>query len=208
VTAVRAILLLLVFAHAAHAVPRRGPSEHFARGNELYGAGRYADAIQELEAGYAQDPRPEFLYALGQAERKLGNCGAALARYQAYLDTNPAPQRRDATQMQIDRCREEMGAAAPAPAPVAPAPVVEKPPAAPAPAPVHHPAPAPVHHEVAAAAPKHTPVYKRWWLWTTIIGVAAVGVGVGLGVGLTQKPSFDSTLPDFVVGRAAVTVRF
>jgi tetratricopeptide (TPR) repeat protein len=37
-----------------------------------------------------------------------------------------------------------------------------------------------------------TPIYRRWWLWTTLVGVAAVvaiGVGVGVGVGLTQGQS-------------------
>jgi hypothetical protein len=37
----------------------------------------------------------------------------------------------------------------------------------------------------------HTPVYKKWWLWT-IVGVAAVGAGVGLGVGLGMSHSPNS----------------
>jgi len=30
-----------------------------------------------------------------------------------------------------------------------------------------------------------TPVYKKWWVWTIVAGVVAVGVGVSLGVALT-----------------------
>jgi hypothetical protein len=30
------------------------------------------------------------------------------------------------------------------------------------------------------------PLYKRWWLWTTV-GIVAAGVGVGLGVGLSPR---------------------
>jgi tetratricopeptide (TPR) repeat protein len=43
--------------------------------------------------------------------------------------------------------------------------------------------------------PRPQPIYKKWWLWTTVGLVVAAGVGVGLGVGLTQsagpEPSTD-----------------
>src|SRR6185295_9104407 len=32
------------------------------------------------------------------------------------------------------------------------------------------------------------PIYKKWWLWTTV-GVVAVGVGLGVGLGLGLAPS-------------------
>jgi tetratricopeptide (TPR) repeat protein len=54
---------------------------------------------------------------------------------------------------------------------------------------------APDAAELAAAAARPeapaAPLYKRWWLWTVVGGVAVVGValGVGLGVGLrTENP--------------------
>lgn len=45
---------------------------------------------------------------------------------------------------------------------------------------------------------RHTPLYRRWWLWTAV-GVVATGAAVGLGVGLTARP-FSSTLSDFGPG--------
>jgi tetratricopeptide (TPR) repeat protein len=37
--------------------------------------------------------------------------------------------------------------------------------------------------EAAAPLPPKRPIYKKWWLWTTL-GVVAVGVGLGVGLGL------------------------
>ena len=34
---------------------------------------------------------------------------------------------------------------------------------------------------------KKTPIYERWWLWTAVGGVVAVGLGVGLGIGLSSS---------------------
>src|SRR5258708_17901038 len=103
----------------------------------------YADnASDELWARYAFDPRPDLCYALGQAERKRGNCKAAVGWYQRYVDSGPSAQRTVATLVQIDRCKQEMAAAAappsatapqPTPPPVQPPPTVVEPPPAPPP---------------------------------------------------------------------------
>ncbi len=37
---------------------------------------------------------------------------------------------------------------------------------------------------VASAAPKR-PLYKRWWLWTTVGVIAAGAIATGLALGLT-----------------------
>jgi len=203
-----ALMLCICLAATARAAPATPASKqqaklHFERGNQLYSDGQYDQAIDELEAGYALDPRPDFLYALGQAERKRGRCAAAVRWYDAYLDTGPTPQRREAAQLQIDRCKEEQAATPPAATAPAPAPApIAAPPVAAAPA-------ATTTAPPAVAAPHRTPIYERWWLWTTVVGVVAVGVGVGVGVALAlEKPSFDPTLPDLNIGRAALGVRF
>ena len=39
--------------------------------------------------------------------------------------------------------------------------------------------------EVTQAPPPRKPLYKRWWLWTSVAAVTVgVALGVGLGVGL------------------------
>lgn len=193
-----ALVVATVLALGGVAGAQKGDARsHLVHGDQLYRDGQYAEAIDELKAGFAIEPLPDFLYALGQAERKRGDCRAAIAYYQRFLDTKPSSQRAVAALMQIDRCKEEMAAA---PATTAPAPT-----AAPSPEPVAPAttAPAPTAAPVVSATAEKQPAaserraYKKWWVWT-IVGVAAAGVGVGLGVGLTQK-SFSPTLPDLVI---------
>jgi hypothetical protein len=210
IVAAVAAALVLGLAGTARAEPtaraRAEAKSHFERGSRLYQQGHYAEAVAELEAGYALDPRPDFLYALGQAERKRGDCKAAIGYYQSFVDSGPTAQRTVAVLVQIDRCKQELAAAPanPAPAETPSAPPVAPPsvtPTAPPAAPVLAATPPPP----ASARP---PIYKRWWLWTAVAGVVVAGAGVGVGVALWQRSSgFNGTLPDLVIGQPAL-VRF
>jgi hypothetical protein len=219
ITAVALALVALTgIARAENA--KTAAAEHLVRGSRLYEQGRYDDAVAELKAGYALDARPEFLYALGQAERKRGDCKAAIGWYQRYIDSGPTSQRTVATLSQIDRCKEELAASTTRPPPPAPPPrsvepttppPVEPPPAPPTVATPSEPPPA----AASAAAPARdtsphaaTPLYKRWWLWTIVAVVVAGGVGAGVAIALSQRSSFNSTLPDLQWGTSALGVRF
>ena len=104
--AIALALVVVAFAVAARAQSGNRAAEAKRRldaGNKLYLEGRYDDAVRELRAGYALDARPDFLYALGQAERKRGDCKAAVRYYQAFVDTGQSPQRTVAVLVQIDR---------------------------------------------------------------------------------------------------------
>jgi hypothetical protein len=50
------------------------------------------------------------------------------------------------------------------------------------------------------------PLYKKWWLWTIVGGVAVVGVGVTLGL-VYGLPKFTSELPIGGPGASALTVK-
>src|SRR4051812_43482024 len=112
--------------------PKAAAMEHLVRGSKLYDQGHYDEAIAELKAGYALEARPDFLYALGQAERKRGDCKAAVAWYQRYVESGPSTQRTVATLVQIDRCKQELAASSPTkpppPAVQTAPPAVERPP--------------------------------------------------------------------------------
>jgi hypothetical protein len=41
--------------------------------------------------------------------------------------------------------------------------------------------------------PATRPLYRQWWLWTTV-GVVVAGVAVGLGVGLSPRDPPSASL--------------
>ncbi len=127
----------------------------YARGLERFGAHDYAGAIADFEAGYAIEPRREFLFAEGQAKRLAGDCKGAVALYQRFLATNPSSVQANATQMALGRCAQHLADH--------PDVVVVEPPK-----PVPLPPPPP----------------PKWWLdpWglaASGAGVVAIGVGAG-----------------------------
>src|SRR5262245_1122681 len=124
----------------------------YKRGLERFGARDYAGAVADLEAGYAIDPRREFLFAEGQAKRLAGDCKGAIALYQRFLATGPPAVQANATQIALGRCAQHL---AEHPEVV----VVEQPPAPP-------PPPPPWWHDSLG-------------LGLTGAGLAAVGVGIG-----------------------------
>jgi hypothetical protein len=80
----------------------------YRRGLERFAARDYAAAIADLEAGYAIEPRREFLFAEGQAKRLAGDCKGAVALYQRFLATNPTGVQANATQMALGRCAQHL----------------------------------------------------------------------------------------------------
>lgn len=78
--------------------------------------GRFADAIKELEAAYASDPKPMLLLALGHAHVKNGDCKQAIVRYEQYLATNPNQDLADSATAAIDSCKATLAPPPPPPA--------------------------------------------------------------------------------------------
>jgi tetratricopeptide (TPR) repeat protein len=127
----------------------------YTRGLARFPARDYAGAIADLEAGYAIDPRREFLFAEGQAKRLAGDCKGAVALYQRFLATQPPAVQANATQIALGRCAQHMA---------------------------DHPEVVVVEQPRPALPPPPPP--PKWWrdpfgLAFTGAGVAAIGVGVG-----------------------------
>ena len=78
-------------------------------GMKLYEQGHYEEAIAELREGLAIDPQPDILYALGQAERKRGDCAHAIEHYQSCLALVNDPAAAAAIKVQIERCQVSSG---------------------------------------------------------------------------------------------------
>jgi len=146
----------------------------YTRGLERFATRDYPSAIADLEAGYAIDPRREFLFAEGQAKRLAGDCKGAVALYQRFLATSPSAVHANATQMALGRCAQHLAEH--------PEVVMVQPPRQPPP-----PPPPPI----------------LWWrdpvgLGFTGAGVAGIGVGVGFMVASTaarhdaeRAPAYD-----------------
>ena len=187
---VLALCALAGVSHAQATADKRA-DELLTRGQKLFAEGNYPEAIDKLRAGYVMSPQPRFLYALGQAYRFNHQCKEAVKAYRDFIRSEPSRGQVSAAESNIQRCGEEDPSSLVEPAPVKVEPVVT---------PVVTPVVVPI---VVAEPPlrRKPPVYKKWWLWTTV-GVVAVGVGVGvgLGLGLRSGSKFDATLPSLGPG--------
>ncbi|MDB4968757.1 MAG: hypothetical protein JWN44_4446, partial [Myxococcales bacterium] len=143
IAAVAVVVLSLLVTTGAAASPA---DELLERGLRSYAVGHYDDAIAAFQRGYELQPRADFLYALGQAQRMKGDCRAAASSYRAYLRTAPPEKSAAPARQNLERCQRELAAS---------------PPAAPAPAPVAAPAPAPFA-DVAASPAVTAPPPRRW----------------------------------------------
>jgi tetratricopeptide (TPR) repeat protein len=208
----RALGILFVFAILAGAPAGAAPRAHLKpearvhleRGLKLYDRQRYDEAIVELRAGLAIDPQPDLLYALGQAERRRGNCKRAVDYYQSCLALVKDPASVAALRVQIERCRVEQDedARIARPPDEATAPPAAAPTTATSPSPSEHPpasTPADTMPKESAALPESDdddsatppvaatvrarprPWYRDSVGWTlTASGVAAIAAGGAL----------------------------
>jgi len=135
---------------------------------ERYRAGAYQEAAALLRNAYRLHPEPILLYNLGRSLEKAGDRAGAASAYRSFLASAPSVEDRAAIEAHVTELEKPSLEVARPPAP---------------PAPIVTPPPVRESHKV--------PVYRRWWLWTSI-GVAAAAVAVGLGVGLTSTQATPS----------------
>ncbi len=192
------LCISLVAWSVAIAEPRR---DEYARGVELFAADRYAEAIVEFKSAYDRKPRALILFNIAQAYRKDGHFEEALVFYRRFLASATPAEKAPVAEEAGRYVREieenlalqrKLAEQKQPPPPPPPAPVVQQP----QPPPLQAPEPPPpkpvlIVDKPAPAPAKSTPVYKRWYLWTPVLLVAA-GIAIGVGVGVTQHyPSTD-----------------
>lgn len=167
-------------------------------------SGHYDEAIAAFQASYALSPLPPLLFNAAQAYRLQGHCEEALTHYRRYLEAAPEARNRAAAEaraIEMDRCAR---ANRPATASHDEPKVARETP--PQPQPIAHfevpPQPQPIAHvEVPPPQPlpptridQRRPIYKAWWLWTSV-GVAVVAAVVASAVVAGERPTFHATLP-------------
>lgn len=125
---------------------------------ELFKAGDYKAAAAAYEAAYKADPRPEYLYNLGQCHLKvkdLKSLQKAEHALEAYLREKPKAENRAQVEKEIAEVKERIKVLR-ASRPVGTNALGDI---------LLVPTPAPV---------EPVPVYKKWWLWTAV-GVVVAG---------------------------------
>ena len=195
-------LLLAIGVSSSRAQP--APSNdaariHYEQGKTLAGNGNYAAAYFEFESGYRLDPRPAFLFNMGEAARGMGDVAKARAAFEHYLALEP-------TGALADTARKRLAEFATTPQPVATgaAPVGQTEPAKP-PVPkasVVLPPPHEVTPSMQTRGPsdmfvQHPPVteerplWKKWPFWAAVGGVVVAGVVVGAVATRGHGPTCD-----------------
>jgi tetratricopeptide (TPR) repeat protein len=182
----------------AHAEDTAGAKRAFEEGSVAFDVGHYADAARHYEEAYQLKPDPIILYNIGQAYRLAGAKRDALRAYRAYLRRIPTAKNADEVQTRIGELQRLVDAddAMTTRPPLGTLPATgTTPPTTPAPS-VTPPAPAAAATTPATSAPvdltpavavhadhASKPVYKKWWLWTTVGIVVAGAVVAGVLVG-------------------------
>lgn len=77
-------------------------------GVKAYQANDYRRALEHYRQSYALDSNPALLYAIAQTHRAQGDCTAAIAAYEEFLKSRPAPSAQRAARTNRDRCAENL----------------------------------------------------------------------------------------------------
>lgn len=177
------VLLLPICAIAAPASD--AARTHARRGTSLYSAGKYLEAASEFEAAYATRPDAGLLFNAAQAARLGGDSRKAQTLYSSYVSFHPDGSNVDEAKHQLEKIEAKLTEEEPrnGPTPQPHTVVVSNPPVA------------------AVKVRARTPIHKRWWLWTAVIGGAgAVAAGVTLGLVLTRPAPAWTNVPDLGPG--------
>ena len=120
-----AIAALLVGSSAlvsrtVEATPRNTAKMHVDKAMKAHKAGKFDVALQELQAAYALDPKPDLLFAIGQVLVKLDRCTEAITYYEKFEAQSKDPRAKQVVTQAIDACKEILAKSAPPPPPPPP----------------------------------------------------------------------------------------
>jgi tetratricopeptide (TPR) repeat protein len=144
---------------------------HFTAAEAHFSLGEFGQALARYREAYLLRPLPPLLFNMAQCHRHLGDLHKADFLLRRFLASSPGALQRsqaEAVLHEVERALKERPASNPATWSVPTTrPLSSGAPAARLTLPLLPPAPPPV-----AANPPRAPLYKKWWLWTIVAGVA------------------------------------
>lgn len=160
--------LAVMLASLASADDQRDEAKaHFELGRVEYRSGKPRAALAEFKKAYDIAPVPELLYNIGLCQEQLGDLNAALGSYLRYEAT-----RGDQNHAEVDAHIAELQRLHASPPPTVDA-----------------------EQALAVVPIRRKPIYKRWWLWTSVALVVAGGVAAGTVLGLRATTPPRLTFP-------------
>jgi tetratricopeptide (TPR) repeat protein len=174
-------LLLMLTVCFAVAVPARTASaddpatraarRHYERGEKLFALGKFDEALEEYQTAFDAKPLPGFLYNIGQCYRNLGDYDQAIFSFKKYLKLEPEAQNKESVDRLIEELEEKKQQGDGQR-------FVRKVPTRP-----------------------ETPIYKKWWFWTSAATVVAVSASVGIYAATREPPPPATDLGNIVFGK-------
>jgi hypothetical protein len=102
-----ALLAALAFGTSnAHADEAAG-AEHAKQARIAYDLQDWGKAIAEFRAAYESEQKPEYLWALAQAQRMNQDWSGAIASYKAFKRLDVSTSQANAAELQITKCEAE-----------------------------------------------------------------------------------------------------
>lgn len=154
----------------------------YERAKDASARGDLAEALRLYKLAYEVRADPLLLYSVARVLHKQGSTKAAAQYYLRFLaaPTEDPEPRRKAQEYLVQINGEPKKSRAETPQATA------------------------ATTESSETASDGIPVYRKWWFWTIIGGVAAAGIITGVAVGVSQANRGDG-VPD---GVTAVDIRF
>lgn len=163
-------------------------------GAAAYKEGNFEDAIDKFRKGFEMEPAAAFLYSWAQAERKSGNCRAAIRLYSQFIDSKPGPEPVEYATEQKAACAEVLAAEEPEAVgegvvddePVEDEPIED----------------APIEDAPIEETPDEIPDdgAKPWYkdpLGASLVAAGVVGVGAGTGLIVAAQVEEDKASADY-----------
>lgn len=161
------------------------------RASALSKQGSHVDAQRMYEMAYDLRADPRLLFNIARVLHKRGKLPDAASHYESFLRSPVEdPEQKEKARMYLEEIRrgsksDLLSSDTPSSGEQGPKGPDVTPPSS-------------NHSEPAASdtKPASQPVYKKWWLWTSIALVAGGALAVGLGVGLSRpqrEPFIEST---------------